>query len=150
MDKSSRDTLIFVFKIWWYLLMPIIIAPFIFGEDLFNSLWHNKSLLFIITASFFNAIMDCIENEHVKLTIFNRLPDVFWSKRVSWDKSKKIFGYKFDAWHISKTLFLFNFFMVALFYRPMIGICSDFVLMGFLWIHCFNGFYSNLFLIKKR
>lgn len=150
MNVAVKTTLRFVGLFWWYILMPIAVAPFLFHEDLFHSLWHNKSLLFFIVAAFLNAIMDSIESEYIRITIFDRLPEKFWSKRVSCDHAKMIFRYRADAWHICKSLSGICIALTVVFYKPMFGLGLDVALLIGCWIHTFNGFYSHLFKTKDN
>ena len=61
-------------------------------------------LWFVFLAAAFNAVMDATENEpNFNESVFKRLNQRFWLKSVSWQFAYKIGGYKFDAWHLSKT-----------------------------------------------
>jgi len=60
--------------------------------------------LLILAAAFFNACMDAFENENYFESIFRGWNQRFWYKRESWKYAGKVFGYKLDAWHISKSL----------------------------------------------
>src|ERR1044072_4898033 len=62
------------------------------------------SLIFFFLAGVFNAFMDSIEEGHFQNSIFSKLDPKFWYKWESWKWAKTIFGYRFDAWHIAKSL----------------------------------------------
>lgn len=90
-------------------------------------------------AALFSAIADSVENEHFFGTVFRKLNQRFWFKRVSWAFAKMLFGYKFDAWHISKSLMIFCF---------CAAIAENFwqwIYLGIVWNVVFFIFYSKLF-----
>jgi len=64
-------------------------------------------VILIITSAFLNAVMDLLENENFSSSKFSKLNPRFWYKRESWKYAKKIFGWKFDGWHIAKSLMIF-------------------------------------------
>lgn len=103
------------------------------------------SFLFIFFAAILNALMDRVENENFLLSIFKNLNKNFWYKRVSWEFSKKVFGYKLDAWHISKSLMIIFFALAIIFYNPYIPVV-DFIIFGIVWNLTFNLFYNHIFL----
>jgi hypothetical protein len=84
------------------------------------------SYIFILVAAVFCALMDIVENENFFESIFKNKNQNFWYKRVSWNHAKKIFGYKFDAWHISKSLMIICFASAIIFYKPFIHIVDFF------------------------
>jgi hypothetical protein len=79
--------------------------------------------IFIILMGFFNACMDAFENENYFESIFKNWDQRFWYKRESWKYARKLGGYKFDAWHISKTLWVGSFIMavVSAILWPFVG-----------------------------
>ena len=99
------------------------------------------SIGFIILAAFFNAIMDVAENENANSSILKNLNPKFWHKRVSWQHAKRVFGYKFDAWHIAKTLMIVSLILAVYFYEPLFGL-YDILFMGIAWNVSFNSYYS--------
>lgn len=101
------------------------------------------SIIFIILAAIFNSLMDIVENENFFISRFNNLLNQqFWYKRESWKYAKKLFGYKFDAWHISKTCMIF---CICLAIKPnLYGL-----IYGLIWILVFNIFYNWIWKIKK-
>lgn len=98
-------------------------------------------LTFLALAAICNAVMDCIENEHIKVTVFNKYNPNFWYKRESWNKAKRIFGYKFDGWHIAKSLMI-------IFICLAISPTWKFLIVGLVWNGVFNVFYNHIF--KKK
>lgn len=62
--------------------------------------------LLIAVMAFLNACMDAFENENYFESIFKEWNQRFWYKRESWKWAKKLFGYRFDSWHIAKTLMI--------------------------------------------
>lgn len=116
------------------------------------------SLLCICIASFFNAVMDATENENFHESIFKKLPQQFWYKRESWKYAKKIFGYRIDAWHLSKS-FMVVFMSFAIYFEQfsnqiwhtsndILNIGIDVVIAGVLWNLSFVLFYHHIFKIK--
>lgn len=105
------------------------------------------ALIFISLAAFFNSVMDSVENEHIHDTIFSKLNPSFWYKRESWDKAKKIFGYKFDAWHLSKSAMIVCF--ITGFYFAYGFEWYYFPIGGVVWNAVFNLFYSVVWKRKK-
>lgn len=116
------------------------------------------SLLLIMLAALFNSVMDAIENENIFESIFRDLDQRFWFKRESWKHSKKFFGYRFDAWHISKSLMIIC--KVAAVYceqfshqiwhtgNVLIDIIIDIIVAGIVWNLTFTFFYHKLFKVK--
>lgn len=60
--------------------------------------------ILIAVMAFLNACMDAFENENYFESIFKEWDQRFWYKRESWRWVKKFLGYRFDSWHIAKTL----------------------------------------------
>jgi hypothetical protein len=103
--------------------------------------------IFIALAAFFNAVMDAVENENYFESIFKNLNQRFWYKRESWKYNKKIFGYRLDAWHISKSL------MVICWVLALVTInCKHWWVVlpmaGIVWNCWFFVFYNLLFKVK--
>lgn len=116
------------------------------------------TLLFIVAAAFFNAVMDATENENFYESIFRDLNPRFWYKRESWKYARKIFGYRFDAWHIAKSCMIIC--MALAVYceqfsnqvwhtgRTLLDIGIDIAVAGIMWNLAFNLFYHRLFNVK--
>ena len=104
--------------------------------------------LFIALMGFFNACMDAWENENYFESIFKHWPQRFWYKRESWKYIKKFLGYRFDGWHISKSLWELCF-IGAIVCKPEAGswwvIALNTVIV---YKGMFNVFYHVLYKIK--
>jgi len=101
------------------------------------------SSIFIILSALCNATMDILENENFHISIFKDLNQKFWYKRESWKYAKTLFGYKFDAWHICKSLMIIFMCLSIVFYTPLAGIL-DVLLYGALWNLTFNITYNKI------
>lgn len=110
------------------------------------------SLICLVLACFFNAVMDACENENIGESIFKNLPKQFWSKRESWKYTKKIFGYRLDAWHLSKSLMIICFILAGIFFDLPVEKWRDvalyLVLAGLVWNGGFWLFYHKIFRVK--
>lgn len=112
-----------------------------------------------ILAGFFMAVMDATENENVGESIFKNLNPKFWHKRESWKYAKKVFGYRFDAWHISKSFMIASFLSIPVFYwhfpwfrlDEFWGDLAIFLLQGgFIVGGAFVSFYHTVFGVKDN
>lgn len=110
------------------------------------------SLFFWILAAFFNAVMDATENENFYESIFRGKDQRFWYKRESWKYAKKVFGYKIDAWHLSKSAMIICFVLTAIFFDLPVKKWHDVVLYiavgGITWNLSFWLFYHKIFGVK--
>jgi hypothetical protein len=92
--------------------------------------------------------MDAIENENFFESIFSDMDKRFWYKRESWRSTKKIFGYRFDAWHVAKSMMIILMVLAAVLYEPVLGQLYDFLLCGVIWNFTFWLFYHKIFGVK--
>ncbi len=145
MDTINKQIFKSVFIFIWYIIVPMIPFYYLFGDLMLNGFWEHKEYLFITLAAIFNAVMDSIENEHINTTVFKDQPKNFWSKRDSWNKAKKFFGWKFDAWHIAKSTMVVCLIAAIVVYKPILSMGLDFLILGYWWNHVFNGFYNHAF-----
>lgn len=114
------------------------------------------SLLIIFIGSFFGAIADAVENENFFESIFKGWKKSFWYKRESWKTVPRIFGYKVDAWHLSKSAMICCLLLAMVLYSPVVDLfadnrlnkCADFIIAGSVWNIGFNLFYHKIFQIK--
>lgn len=110
------------------------------------------SAILVLFAAFFNAVMDAVENENISESIFKNLPKQFWYKRESWKYTKKIFGYRPDAWHLSKTCMVFCFAgAIMSFNLPVLkgqDIALYIIAIGLIWNVAFWLFYHVIFKVK--
>ena len=93
-------------------------------------------LVFVFIAAVLNAMMDILENENFSSSIFARLDPKFWYKRESWKWARRIGGWKFDGWHVAKSLMVMVLLWAA---------AEDWVqwlLMGIVWNVTFNLSYK--------
>lgn len=105
-------------------------------------------ILFVALAAVCNAVMDSIESEHVYGTIFKNMRPEFWHKRNSWDKSKVIGKWKFDGWHIFKSMMLVFYFLSIVVYVQIVHWAIDIAIATGVWTLIFNLFYNQI--LKKR
>lgn len=103
--------------------------------------------LLIYWAAFFNACMDAFENENFFESMFRNSNQRIWYKRESWKYAKKIFGYKLDAWHISKSCMILCF-CGALAFPPKDSWWVIVINYGLIWNLTFWLFYHKVFGIK--
>lgn len=100
------------------------------------------TLILIILASICNAVMDILENENFSSSIFRNLNPKFWYKRESWKYAKRIFGWKFDGWHVFKSLMITFLMLGVVLYKPIFG-WIDFILFGIVWNISFSLAYKT-------
>lgn len=110
------------------------------------------SIALLLLASFFNAVMDAVENENYHESIFSKMPKQFWYKRESWKYAPRIFGYKLDAWHIAKTCMVMCFVFSTLLFNLPLEKWEDWAfylaLAGITWNGGFWLFYHKIFGVK--
>jgi hypothetical protein len=126
------------------------------------------SLILWCIAPILNAMMDLVENENFTKSIFYRPPNEdtgnvrwnnFWYKRESWKSAKKLFGYKFDAWHITKSTMIYVCLICSSVIIVITGltfhtdslalnIILEIILRVVTWNVLFSLFYHKLFRSK--
>src|SRR5689334_21738421 len=107
------------------------------------------SYLLVVVAAFFNAVMDATENTpNFDESIFKNLDKRFWCKDVSWEFAKKLFGYKFDAWHLSKSAMIICFACAIILFKAKHNFIVHLVSIGLVWNFCFWLFYHKIFKVK--
>ena len=99
------------------------------------------SLTLIVLAAICNAVMDILENENFSSSIFRNLNPKWWYKRESWKYAKKVFGWKYDGWHVFKSLMIINIMLAIVLYHPILGFL-DFFLFGLVWNSVFSLSYK--------
>jgi hypothetical protein len=99
------------------------------------------SLTLIILAAICNAVMDILENENFSSSIFRNLNPKWWYKRESWKYAKKVFGWKYDGWHVFKSLMIIFLMLAIVLYHPILGFL-DFFLFGLVWNSVFSLSYK--------
>jgi hypothetical protein len=110
------------------------------------------SAILLFLAAFFNAVMDATENENFYESIFKKLPHQFWYKRESWKYTKKIFGYRPDAWHLSKSAMVICLVLAIIFFDLPVKKWQDIAMYiiagGLTWNISFWLFYNKIFGVK--
>lgn len=103
--------------------------------------------ILIAVMAFLSACCDAFENENYFESIFKEWNQRFWYKRESWKWAKKFLGYKFDAWHIAKTLWV-----ICIGLMPSCEFKGDWWVIllnvGAIWNLVFLLFYHWIFKIK--
>lgn len=108
------------------------------------------TFILVVMAAFMNAVMDRTGDlVAFNASVFNNNDPAFWCREVSWQYAKKIFGWKFDAWHISKSTMVMFLIAGAVLYQPVFNPILDFLLLGILWNASFNLGYNHLLKSKK-
>jgi len=106
------------------------------------------SFILIFFAAMLNAVMDKTKDTiQYNSSQFRGLNPYFWDDSMWMGKFVPFTRYKFNAWHISKSLMLLCLLAVPLFYKPILGYC-DYLLFGFEWIVIFNLFYNKILKFK--
>jgi hypothetical protein len=114
---------------------------------------------FVFLAAFFNSVMDATENEpNFNESILKNLNRKFWLKSVSCNYAKKLWGYKFDAWHLAKTGMVFSIagaIIAAIFVGVYLAVQPSFLFIfasipavGVCWNGSFKLFYHIIFKVK--
>lgn len=106
------------------------------------------SYILIALASFFKACADAFENTpNFNESIFKKWNNKFWCKDVSWRYAKKLFGYKFDSWHLSISAMIFCFDGAIVVHIPEYKLVH-FAVIGIIWNVVFVMFYHKIFKVK--
>lgn len=117
------------------------------------------SLILIILAAICNAAMDKTTH-HYHTSIFRNLDRKFYDPNLSWKYAYRIGGYKFDFWHITKSLMIMLIVAAIIHYEPISANwfttmtpfalqLMDWCIIGTGWNLTFNLFYNNLLSAKK-
>jgi hypothetical protein len=91
-----------------------------------------------------NAVMDMVENENFSSSVFSKLNPRWWYKRESWKWARKVFGWKFDAWHLFKSVMIIFISLSMVYYTPIIGNLLDIIIYGVVWNAIFILFYHKI------
>jgi hypothetical protein len=103
------------------------------------------TLLFIAIAAACNAVMDRTENAPAfNKSVFNHFDVKFWLKEVSWQYASKILRWKFDSWHVAKSLMVIFLAMAIILQTPILGGVFDFIIYISVWNLTFNLFYNKI------
>lgn len=105
---------------------------------------QHLSYILIALAAICNAFMDIVENENFHVSVFKNLNQKFWYKRESWKYTTKVWGWKFDSWHLAKSLMIILICAAIVTYQPFI-ILIDMIVLGTIWNLTFIIFYNIIF-----
>jgi hypothetical protein len=110
------------------------------------------SFLLFAIAAFFNAVMDTLDEGHFQTSIFSGMDPTFWYKKQSWDKAKRVFGWKLDGWHIAKSLMIIFIALTVVCYydHRVFNFWLDFITLGAIWNGSFNLCYNHLLKRRKK
>lgn len=106
------------------------------------------SAILLALAAICNAFMDATENENFYESIFKVKNAKFWYKRESWKYATKVFGWKFDAWHVFKSLMIIFMCLAIVFYKSVFAWWIDFLIAGAVWNIVFVFVYHKIFRIR--
>ena len=95
-------------------------------------------------AAVLNALMDRVENENFSSSVFRGLNPKWWYKRESWKYAKRVFGWKYDSWHVAKSSMIISLAFAIVLYKPVFGV-MDVLIIGAIWNGTFNIFYNRIF-----
>ena len=103
------------------------------------------NLLLWVFAAILNAAMDTVTH-HYSTSVFKDLDRRFYEPAISWKYAKNIFGYKFDFWHICKSLMIISIVIFATSYQSITNNkLLDIFILGAIWNIIFNLFYNKVF-----
>lgn len=106
------------------------------------------SALFIVLMATLNAFMDAFENENYGESVLKNWTRSFYYKRESWKTAKRIFGYKIDGWHLTKSAMIICALFAVVLYKPIINKWMDMLLFGLIWNVTFTLVYHKILRIK--
>lgn len=102
------------------------------------------SFILVLLAAACNAVMDILENENFSSSVFKNLNPKWWYKRESWKYAKKIFGWKYDGWHVFKSTMIVLLVGATVLYSSVFDPWIDFFVMGAIWNGTFSFTYKQL------
>jgi hypothetical protein len=94
--------------------------------------------------------MDTLDEGHFTGSVFSHLDPKFWHKRVSCDYAKQIFGYKLDAWHLTKSFMIACLATSVVMYQPTFPWWVEIPIAGVVWIGVFVPFYEKILKTKTK
>jgi hypothetical protein len=103
--------------------------------------------ILIVLAAICNSIMDKISH-HFSTSIFKNLNQDFWNPNVSWKVAKRIFGWKYDAWHVFKSTMIVALCLAVVLHEPALKWYYEILIAGAVWNGTFNLFYNRIFASK--
>ena len=105
------------------------------------------TVLMVALAAILNAAMDTLENENYHSSIFSKLDPAFWYKRESWKTAPRVFGWKFDAWHVAKSAMIVALAIAITAHKQVAPALLEILVLGAVWNLSFNTAYH---LMKRR
>lgn len=101
------------------------------------------SYVLVSIAAGLNALMDTIgDHVHFNASIFSNWKKEFWSKEISWQYAKKVFGWKYDGWHVAKSIMIICLVVAIVVFKPYYQWWVHFISIGLIWNGSFNLFYK--------
>lgn len=98
------------------------------------------TLFTIILAASMNAVMDTLA--------FHRSVSIWKASGEFWTVDKGGFlpftKYRFNAWHLAKSIMIMAMVVGALVYEPIITPVVDFVILGIVWNIFFNILFNKI------
>lgn len=111
-------------------------------------LQHYYNLLLWVVAAILNAAMDTTTH-HYSTSIFKILDERFYNPNISWKYGYKFGEYKFDFWHMCKSVMIILFAIFAINYKTFTNsFILDLTILGVLWNLTFNLFYNKILRTK--
>ena len=103
------------------------------------------AFILIILAAIVNACMDRVETFiHFNDSVFHKLNPKFFSKMDSSEAAKRVFNYKIDFWHISKSVMICSLLAIPFVHNTLFHPLIDYVIFGLLYNITFELFYSKI------
>ena len=101
------------------------------------------SITLFLLASICNACMDTLK-DHFDVSVFQKFDESFWNPAISW-KKKTFLTYRFDGWHILKSLVIILICFSIVLYKPITDYwLLDIFIYGMAWNICFEVFWSKI------
>lgn len=108
-------------------------------------------LIFIVIAAMMYAVKEKLQHHYTKSIFYQLKPLWFWDPN-EWDKSPRIFTYRFDARHITASIMIFLVITAAVLSQRkafQLGFIKFWMLevglAGVLWVIVFNFFFNKVF-----
>lgn len=107
------------------------------------------SYILVFMAAFFKACADAFENTpNFNESVFRNWNKRVWCKDVSWEYAPKLWGYKFDSWHISISLMVICWAAALVVFKSHHELWVHFITIGVIWNATFVLFYHKVFKVK--
>lgn len=89
------------------------------------------------------AIADTVDHHYDTSVFYGKNPK-FWDRDVSETEAKRVFGYKFDAWHLSLSAMIVCFILALALREPKLAWYYELVIAGTYWNLMFNLWYNKI------